>query len=94
MNKADLVDSVALETEESKAVVSKVLNGIITSITNTLSEGGRVTLVGFGTFESVQRKARPGHNPQTGAKIEIPATVVPKFRPGKLLKDAVSSNSK
>ncbi|MFW6052922.1 MAG: HU family DNA-binding protein [Desulfosalsimonas sp.] len=89
MNKADLVNEVAKVVstkKESQAAVDCVLQ----TITKALSKGDSVTLVGFGTFKPVTRKARTGRNPQTGAPIRISARRVPKFTPGKGLKDALS----
>jgi DNA-binding protein HU-beta len=89
MNKADLVNEVSnvvsTETEAQAAV-----DCIFESIVNTLKNGDVVTLMGFGSFKAVKRKARTGRNPQTGAEIQISASNAPKFVPGKALKDAVN----
>jgi len=73
----------------SKADAERALNAFTDSVTNSLQGGDSVTLVGFGTFDTSERSARKGRNPQTGEEIQIPATTVPKFRAGKGLKDAV-----
>ncbi len=89
MNKGELVNEVAkvvFTKKEAKAVVDCVFS----TITKTLKKKDTVTLVGFGTFKVAQRKARKGRHPQTGAEITIKAKKVPKFVPGKALKDAVS----
>jgi DNA-binding protein HU-beta len=89
MNKQDLVGFVAekagLSKKESDAAVTAVIEGI----TNTLAKGGKVQLVGFGTFETRHRQAREGRNPSTGEAIKIAASKVPAFKPGKALKDKV-----
>ena len=89
MNKADLVAKIADSSGVSKAAATKALNAFTTTVTKALKKGDKVTLVGFGTFSVVKRKARNGINPQTGAKIKIKARKVPKFTCGKALKDAV-----
>ncbi|NIO15536.1 MAG: DNA-binding protein HU [Deltaproteobacteria bacterium] len=90
MTKAELVAKIAGETKVSKAAAEKVLNSAIKNVTMALKKGDKITLTGFGTFSVSKRKARKGRNPQTGAAIRIKATKVPKFSPGKGLKDAVS----
>lgn len=80
---------VAEQVEMSKKDVEKLVNVLFGTIEETLREGEKVQLVGFGTFEVRDRKARKGRNPQTGDEIEIPATRVPAFKAGKTLKDAV-----
>jgi len=82
MNKGELVDVVAKDAGISKAVAGKVLNSIIDTVTKALKKGDKVSLVGFGTFSIVNRKARKGRNPQTGKEIEIPAKKVVKFKVG------------
>ena len=90
MTKAELVDKAAKEAKISKVAAATALNSFMDGITKALKKkGGKVTLVGFGTFSKVRRKARKGRNPQTGAPIKIKATNVVKFRPGKKLKAAV-----
>ena len=90
MNKSELVDFIAGEAEISKAAAGRALDAVTTAVKKTLKKGGTVTLVGFGTFSVGKRAARVGRNPRTGAEIKIKAAKVPKFRPGKALKDAVN----
>ena len=90
MNKSELVDFIAAEAEISKAAAGRALDAVTTAVKKTLKKGDTVTLVGFGTFSVGKRAARVGRNPQTGAEIKIKAAKVPKFRPGKALKDAVN----
>ena len=90
MNKSELVDFIAGEAEISKAAAGRALDAVTTAVKKTLKKGGTVTLVGFGTFSVGKRAARVGRNPQTGTEIKIKAAKVPKFRPGKALKDAVN----
>jgi len=89
MNKAKLVSKVAGEVRLTKKDVGRVINAIIEAISDTLSNGGKVTLVGFGTFQVMNRKAKRGRNPQTGKEIQIPAKTIPKFVPGKSLRKKV-----
>ena len=89
MTKDELVAKAAQEAEIPKVKAAKVLESVINSITEALSNGDKVSLVGFGTFSVAKRAAREGRNPATGAPIQIPAANIPKFKPGKKLKDAV-----
>ncbi len=89
MNKADLVNKVAEATEMSKKDTGRVIDALFDVITEALHRGERVQLVGFGNFELRERSARKGRNPQTGEEIDIPASKVPAFRPGKALKEGV-----
>ncbi|MCP8616706.1 HU family DNA-binding protein [Salirhabdus salicampi] len=89
MNKTDLVNTVAEKSDLSKKDASKAVDAVFESIADTLQEGDKVQLIGFGNFEVRERAARKGRNPQTGEEIEIPASKVPAFKPGKALKDAV-----
>ena len=89
MTKAELINAVAQKTGLSKKDSEKAVVAVIDSISETLAAGEKVALVGFGTFEVKERAAREGINPRTKEKIEIPASKVVKFRPGKLLKDAI-----
>jgi DNA-binding protein HU-beta len=90
MTKAELVDKMAQDAGISKAAANTALNSFTATITKALKKKeGKVTLVGFGTFSKVRRKARKGRNPQTGATIKIKASNTVKFKPGKALKDAV-----
>jgi DNA-binding protein HU-beta len=89
MNKSELVAKVAQDAGISKVAAEKAVDAFTNAVTKTLVKGGKVALVGFGTFSSAKRKARKGRNPATGAEINIPATRAPKFTAGKALKDAV-----
>jgi DNA-binding protein HU-beta len=90
MTKAELVQKMAKDAAISKAAANKALNSFQDSVKKALKKkDGKVTLVGFGTFSKVQRKARKGRNPQTGATIKIKASNTVRFKPGKALKDAV-----
>ncbi|WDP88946.1 MAG: HU family DNA-binding protein [Desulfobacter sp.] len=88
MNKGDLINKVS-DVLNSKKEAQAAVDCMIEAITEALANNDSVTLVGFGTFKTAERKARKGRNPQTGKEIEIPARNVPKFVPGKALKDAV-----
>lgn len=88
MNKGDLVNEVA-KVVNTKREAQEAVDCIFSTITQALKKKGTVTLVGFGTFKVSKRKARKGRNPQTGEEIKIKAKSVPKFLPGKALKDAV-----
>ena len=90
MNKTDLIDHIAKQADVSKAAAGRALDAVVGAIKTTLKKGGSVTLVGFGTFVVGKRAARSGRNPRTGATIKIKAAKVPKFRPGKGLKDAIN----
>gem|GEM_PF-7079687 len=90
MNKTQLTSKLAEKTGMTKVKAGDALNGIIEIITEELKGGGKVILTGFGSLSTVQKKARTGRNPQTGKKISIPACRAPKFKAGKLLKDALS----
>ena len=90
MNKAELVNAMAKETGVSKKDVEKVLNSFINVVSNEMANKGKVQLVGFGTFETRQRAARTGLNPQTKEEIKIPACTAPAFKAGKALKDKVN----
>lgn len=90
MNKADLVDKIAKDAGISKADANAALDSFTTNVQKSLKKGQNVTLVGFGTFSVSKRKARTGRNPQTGQAIKIKARKVPKFKPGKQLRDSVN----
>ena len=90
MNKNDLVTSVAQAADLSKADAAKAVDGVLDVIKSALANGDEVRLVGFGTFSVTKRAASEGRNPRTGAKIKIPASKQPKFKPGAGLKDAVN----
>ncbi|QFF98700.1 HU family DNA-binding protein [Psychrobacillus glaciei] len=89
MNKTELVNSVAEATDLSKKDASKAVEAVFESIQTALADGEKVQLIGFGNFEVRERAARKGRNPQTGKEIDIAASKVPAFKPGKALKDAV-----
>jgi len=90
ISKKELVSRIASATDQSKAQTEKALNATLDSIKESLSKGDDVSLIGFGTFTTSKRAEREGRNPKTGEKIKIKAATVPKFRPGKALKDAVN----
>ena len=89
MNKTELIEHIATNADISKAAATRALEATVEAIKTTLREGGTVSLVGFGTFTVGTRGERAGRNPRTGAAIKISAAKVPKFRPGKALKDAL-----
>ena len=90
MNKSDLIERMADQAGISKTAAGAALDAATEAIKGTLRKGGSVTLVGFGSFSVTKRAARTGRNPRTGAAIKIKAAKVPKFRPGKALKDALN----
>src|SRR5258706_4004970 len=90
MNKLEIIDHIAKSADISKAAAGRSLDAAVTAIKTAMKKGSMVTLVGFGTFYVGRRAARTGRNPQTGMEIKIKAARVPKFRPGKALKDAVN----
>ncbi|MCC3410160.1 MAG: HU family DNA-binding protein [Microcoleus sp. PH2017_10_PVI_O_A] len=89
MNKSELIDDVADKTSASKKEVNAILDAILGTIVDTVAEGEKVVLVGFGCFESRDRAARDGRNPKTGQTMKLPATVVPVFSAGKQFREAV-----
>lgn len=89
MNKSELIEHIAKQSDISKAAAGRALEALIGGVKSTLKKNNSVTLVGFGTFSVTKRAARSGRNPRTGAAIKIKAAKVPKFRPGKALKDAL-----
>ena len=90
MNKTELIEHIAKQTDLSKAAAGRALEATLGAVRITLKKGGTVSLVGFGTFAVGKRAARTGRNPRTGAEIKIKSAKVPKFRPGKALKDALN----
>jgi DNA-binding protein HU-beta len=90
MNKGELIESVANQTNLSKADAGRAVDAMIDAIEGTLKVGNTVSLVGFGTFSVKKRAARQGRNPRTGETIQIKASRVPSFKAGKALKDAVN----
>ena len=89
VNKSDLIEAIAKSADISKAAAGRALEGALAAIRTSLRKGQSVSLVGFGTFHVGKRASRSGRNPRTGAPIKIKAAKVPKFRPGKALKDAL-----
>lgn len=89
MNKGELVANIAKDTNMSKAAAEKAVNSFMSNVKTSLKKKKDVTLVGFGTWTVAKRKARKGRHPQTGEPIKIPAKTVPKFRPGKAMREAV-----
>jgi DNA-binding protein HU-beta len=90
VNKTELIEHIAKQTDLSKAAATRALEATLGAVRSTLKKGGSVTLVGFGTFAVSKRAARTGRNPRTGTEIKIKSAKVPKFRPGKALKDALN----
>lgn len=90
MNKSELIDMIADESDVSKAAASRALDAMISGVTQSLLKGDQVTLVGFGTFSVRDRAPRTGRNPQTGESIQIKAAKVPVFKAGKAFKDALN----
>ena len=90
MNKNELIAHVAESSSLTKADAAKAVDGMLDAITSTLKSGSEVRLAGFGTFAVSHRKATTGRNPRTGAPIQIAAANLPKFRPGKGLREAVN----
>jgi DNA-binding protein HU-beta len=90
MNKSDLIDAMAADAGISKAAAKAALESFTSNVTDTLKSGGKVALVGWGTFSVSARSARTGRNPQTGAEIQIAAKNVAKFKAGAGLNDAVN----
>ncbi len=90
MNKTELIDHIAKSADISKAASARALDAVIGAVKTTLKKNDSVTLVGFGTFSVGKRAARTGRNPRTGDAIKIKAAKVPKFKPGKALKDALN----
>lgn len=91
MNKVELVAAIAEKSELTKVDAEKVLKAFIDTVTDELKNGGKVQLVGFGTFEVGERAERQGRNPKTGESITIPASKSPKFKAGRSLKDTINS---
>nr|YP_001293578.1 DNA binding protein hu-like protein [Rhodomonas salina]ABO70763.1 DNA binding protein hu-like protein [Rhodomonas salina] len=91
MNKKDLVEIVAKKRNLTKKESEEIITTILETIIKTVSEGEKVTLVGFGSFEARERQAREGRNPKTGERLQIPASRVPTFSVGKFFKDKVSN---
>lgn len=90
MNKSELIEHIAKQADISKAAAGRALEALIGGVKSTLKKSGSVSIVGFGSFSITKRAARSGRNPRTGATIKIKSAKVPKFKPGKALKDAVN----
>ncbi|MFD1427772.1 DNA-binding protein HU-beta [Kroppenstedtia sanguinis] len=90
MNKTELISQVAEKTNITKKDATQAVDAVLDTITEALKTGEKVQLIGFGNFEVRERAARKGRNPQTGKEIDIPASKVPAFKPGKALKDDVN----
>jgi DNA-binding protein HU-beta len=90
MNKSELIDAVATAADLTKADAGRAIDATVAAITDTLSNGDSLSLIGFGTFSISHRAARAGRNPRTGETIQIKAANLPKFKAGKALKDAVN----
>jgi DNA-binding protein HU-beta len=90
VNKSELIEHIAKHADISKAAASRALEATVGAVKTTLKKGGTVSLVGFGTFAVTKRAKRTGRNPRTGEAITIKSAKVPKFRPGKALKDALN----
>ena len=91
MNKSELIDAIAAQTELSKVASAKALDAVISTIVDAVANGDGVSLVGFGAFKAADRAAREGKNPKTGEKIKIAATTVPKFSAGATFKASVAT---
>lgn len=90
MNKTELIAYIAENASLSKADASRAVDSFIEAVSVTLKEGESVTLIGFGTFTTTAREARMGRNPRTGEAMEIAASILPRFKAGKALRDAVN----
>jgi len=90
MNKTDLIDAIAADAGISKTAAKAALESVTNNVTSTLKEGGKVSLIGWGTWSVSKRPAREGRNPQTGATIQIAEKNIVKFKPGAGLSDAVN----
>ena len=91
MNRAELIDQIATDTEDSKAAVARVIDSFISTVQTTVAGGGEVKLSGFGKFEKATVAARQGRNPLTKEPMALPETVRPRFVPGALFKAAVKA---
>ncbi|MDM8569407.1 HU family DNA-binding protein [Thiotrichales bacterium HSG1] len=90
MNKSELIAAISENADIPKTTASKAVDATMDAIKDALSDGDTVTLIGFGTFSVRERAARVGRNPRTGERLDIKATKVPVFKPGKSMKDAVN----
>jgi DNA-binding protein HU-beta len=89
VNKTDLIEHISKQATITRAAAGRALEAAVSGVRASLKKGNSVTIVGFGTFTVRRRAARTGRNPRTGAAIKIKAAKVPKFRPGKALRDAL-----
>jgi len=89
VNKSELIEHIAAQADLSKAAAGRALDALTGAVRTALKKGSSVTITGFGTFAVTKRAARTGRNPRTGAAIKIKAAKVPKFKPGKALRDAL-----
>lgn len=92
MNKGELIDAIAQKTNVTKKQADAIVTAMLEAVIEAVSEGDKISLVGFGNFEVRNRQAREGRNPKTGEKMQIPATRVPAFAPGKLFKQRVAGD--
>jgi DNA-binding protein HU-beta len=90
MNKSELTDAVANAADLSRASAARAVDAMINAVAAALKEGDQISMVGFGTFMVRERSARSGRNPRTGETINIKASKVPWFKPGKALRDAIN----
>ena len=90
MNKTELIEHIAQEAELTKAAATRALDALISGVSKSLKAGDTVSVLGFGTFDVSERAERVGRNPRTGESIKIAGSKVPKFRPGKALKDSLN----
>lgn len=90
MTKAEFVAKVAEKAELKKVEAEKAVNAFLETVSETLKTGDKISFTGFGSFELTERAAREGRNPQTGDKMQIKASRIPKFKPGKGLRDSVN----
>ena len=90
MNKTEFVDAVAEKADVQKSDAAKIVDSMVDVIGDTLKNGDQITLIGFGTFLVSKREARKGRNPRTGEEIQIAASNVPRFKPGKALKESIN----
>jgi len=93
MNKTELIDAIAEQTDLSKAAAGRALDAVVSTVVKAVAKNDSVTLVGFGTFKQSKRAARSGRNPRTGQEIKIAAAKVPRFIPGAAFKTAVNGAS-
>jgi len=93
MNRQELIDSIAAQTESSKTATARFVDSFTSTVQETVLQGGKVKLAGFGTFERVAASARVGRNPKTGQEYRIEATTLPRFVPSEVFKDKTRSST-